>query len=167
MNAEDFEKQPREPYLFDWWVGREVVPTPLGPFKVELLVGVGETNPPDDEMFRRASELMTFVDGHGEYIVDIVFGYYLLATEDSEWLEFCGVPQGLNRQTVKNFVREDRSLVVSRHLGSAEPYSSTIHLVPLWDEEHALRLGIRNGTIVSANGAKFRLESRVFRWVFD
>jgi len=51
-----------------------------------------------------------------------------------------------------------RETVASRHLDWAEPYDSAIHLVPLWDEEHALTLGFRDGQIVSANDEPFRLE---------
>ena len=163
MTAAEFEKQPRGPYLFDYWRWHKTVPTPLGDFAVEFqMLGDDDTNPPDDEMLRRASELVHYAETHGDYILDIVFGYYRLASE-SDWLEMAGVPRGLTRETVSSQVREDRTLVVSRHLDWAEPYDSVIHVAPLWDEEHALSLEFREGKIFSANDDPFRLEDGVFR----
>jgi len=163
MTAAEFEKQPRGPYLFDYWRWHKTVPTPLGDFAVEFqMLGDDDTNPPDDEMLRRASELVHYAGTHGDYILDIVFGYYRLASE-SDWLEMAGVPRGLTRETVSSQVREDRTLVVSRHLDWAEPYDSVIHVAPLWDEEHALSLEFREGKIFSANDDPFRLEDGVFR----
>ena len=116
-------------------------------------------------MLKRSAELVTYAESHGEYLLDIVFGYYLLACEDPEWLESCGVPQGLTRGTVASFLRQSRSLVVSRHLNWSEPYSSAICVVPLWDEEHALNLDFRDGSIVAANESEFKLETGVLRWL--
>ena len=129
---------------------------------MELLLGDDDTNPPDEEMLKRAAELVRYAEDHGDYILDVVFGYYLLACE-SEWIDMADVPRGLTRETVSSQVREDRSLVVSRHLEWKEHYASAIHLVPLWDEEHAFDLGFRDGQIVSANDEPFRLENGVFR----
>jgi hypothetical protein len=163
MTAAEFQKQPRGPYLCDHWVWHRRVPTPLGDFSVELqMLGDDDTNPPDEEMLRRASELVRYAETHGDYILDIVFGYYRLAGE-SDWLDMAGVPRGLTRETVSSQVRDERTLVVSRHLDWAEPYDSAIHVVPLWDEEHALTLEWRDGQIVSANDEPFRLEDGVFR----
>jgi len=64
---------------------------------------------------------------------------------------------------VINYVRDDRSLVVSLHLDWDEPYDIAIHVVPMWDEEHALSLEYRDGTVVSANDSPFRLEAGVLR----
>jgi|SRR5579859_3652282 len=164
MTAADFEKQPREPYRFDWWVGNKRVQTPLGFFSVELhMLGDADTNPPDDEMLKHASELMRYAEGHGSYILDIVFGSYLFAAEDPEWLEATRIPRGLGRDRIADYVREDRTLVVSRHLDWDELYSSAIHVVPLWDEEHALTLDFRNGAVVAVNDSDFKLEAGVLR----
>jgi hypothetical protein len=73
----------------------------------------------------------------------------------------------LGRDTIADYVREDRRLVVSRHLTWDRPYSSAIHIVPLWDEEHALSLDFRDGAIVAANDSQFRLEAGVLRWIED
>ncbi len=162
MTPSEFKKQRRGPRLFDRWLWKKSVATPLGNFSVELQMGVGDTNPPDDEMVKRAAELVQYAEAHGDCILDIVFGYYRLAGE-SDWLDMAGVPTGLTRQAVSSQVRDDRTLVVSRHLDWDEPYDSAIHVVPLWDEEHALSLELRDGQIVSANDSPFRIEDGVFR----
>src|SRR5579883_3309105 len=136
MSIADFEKQLRGPYLFDWWLGRQRISTMLGLFSVEFqMLGNGDTNPPDQEMLRRASELVSYTEGHGQFILDVVFGHYLLAAEDREWLDTCGVPQGLSPDRIADYLREDRSLVISRNLAWDPPYASTIHIAPRWDEE--------------------------------
>jgi hypothetical protein len=165
MTIADFDKQPRGPHLFDWWVGRQRIATPLGLFSVEFqMLDDDDTNPSDDEMLRRASGLVTYTGSHGEFILDIVFGYYLLAAEERDWMEDCGIPRGLPRNRIADYVREDRSLVVARHLNWDQPYTTSIHVVPLWDEEHALSLEFRDGAIVAANDSQFRLEAGVLRW---
>ncbi len=165
MTASEYQKQPRDPDSFsDRWLWQRSVPTPLGDFSVELvMLGDGDTNPPDEEMLRRAAELVRYAETHGDHILDIVYGHYRLAGE-SGWLEMECVPSGLSRETVLSQVRDDRTLVVTRDLDLDEPYDSAIHLVPLWDEEHALSLEFRDGQIVSANDDPFRLEDGVFRW---
>jgi hypothetical protein len=166
LTIAEFEKGPRGPYRFDRWKLTRRIATALGPFEVGFqMLGKDDSNPPDDEMLRRVAELMKYVEDHGEYILDIVFGHYLLVSEQADWLEICGVPRGLRRDEIERFIREDRSLVVSRHLNWREPYNSCIFVVPLWDTEHALILDFRDGAIVAANDCKFRLESRVLRWV--
>jgi hypothetical protein len=166
MTIGDFEKQPRGGYLFDWWVGKQRVATPLGLFSVEFqMLDENDTNLPDNEMLRRTSELVSYTESHGESILEIVHGHYLLAAEDPDWLEDCEVPRGLTRHRIADYVREDRSLVVARHLSGEPPYTSSIFVVPLWDEEHALRLDFRDGAIISANDSRFELEAGVLRWV--
>ena len=154
MNIADFEKQPRGPYLFDWWAARQRIETPLGLFSVEFqMLGEDDTNPPDDEMLRRASELVSYAENNA------------LAPG---WLETCEVPRRLRPDRIRDYLRENGSLVVSRHLDWDEPYSSSIHVCPLWDEEHALTLDVRDGAIVAANGSRFRLlETGVLDWIED
>ncbi|MGB8010056.1 MAG: hypothetical protein WCF68_00465 [Terriglobales bacterium] len=107
MTIADFEKQPRGPYLFDWWVGRQRIATPLGLFSVEFhILGDDDTDPPDEEMSRRAAGLVSYTESHGEFILDIVFGHYLLKAEDPDWLRDCGVPRGLTRNRVADYVRK-------------------------------------------------------------
>ena len=82
-----------------------------------------------------------------------------------DWLENCGIPRGLTRNRISDYVREDRSPVVARHLNWDQPYTSSIHVVPLWDEEHAWSLEFRDGATVAANDSPFRLEAGVLRWI--
>ena len=166
MTIADFEKQPRGPYLFDWWVGQQRIATPLGLFSVELhILGDDDTDPPDEEMLRRTAGLVSYTENQGEFILDIVFGHYLFAAEERDWLEHCGIPRGLPRNRIADYVRKDRSLVVARHLNWDQPYSISINIVPLWDEEHALSLNVRDGAIVAVNDSRFRLEAGVLRWI--
>ena len=61
MTVADFEKQPRGTYLFDRWVGQQQIATPLGLYSVEFhMLDNDGTNPPDDEMSRMASALVSF-----------------------------------------------------------------------------------------------------------
>lgn len=164
MRVTDFRKQPRGGYAFDYWVWNRQVATPLGSFAVEFqMLGDGDSNPPDEEMIKRASELVKYAGEHGDYILDIVFGYYLYSAERHGWLEMFDIPRDLSRDKISVYVREDRTLVVSRHLDWDEPYDSSIHVVPLWDEEHALTLTFRDGAIVEVNDSAFMLAAGALR----
>lgn len=164
VTASELERQPGGPYRFDRWIAKRSIPSPLGAFSIDLnMLGNGDTNPPDSEMLRRASELVAYLESHAEYILDIVFGHYLFASQEDGWLEFNEVPRGLGRQSVTEYL-QTRSLVVSRRLDWNEPYSSAIFVVPKWEQEHALILGFRDGAITTLNDMKFRLESGVLRW---
>lgn len=165
ITAADFEKQPRGPYRFDRWIAKRVIASPLGPFTIDFnMLGKGDQNPPDEEMLRRASELMTYLESHSEYVLDIVFGHYLLAARQKDWLESCSVPRGLSRGMVTEYL-STRSIGVSRHLEWNEPYRSVIFLIPKWEEEHALRLELRDGAIATLNDSPFTLDSGVVRWI--
>lgn len=158
----EFEKLPRGPYLVDRWLAQRQVPTPLGPFTIQLQTH--DTNPPDNEMLARASELIRIVDIRGEQILDVVYGHYLLIAKEGNWLESCGVARGLDRAEIPMIV-DRRLLVVSRHLSWKEHYNSVVFVDPPWDTEHKLILGIRDESIATVNDSMFRLESQVLRWV--
>lgn len=165
LTIRDFEKQPRRAYLFDRWAAQRQIPTVLGPFGIYLaILGKDDTNPPDDEMLIRVSDLIDFIESHDEEVLDVVYGHYLFTARSPGWLESCGVPRGLGRADVSAFL-DQRLLGVSRHLNWAEPYTSGVLVDPLWDTEHKLRLVIRNGSIATVNDMMFRLESQVLRWV--
>ncbi|HEY3932322.1 MAG TPA: hypothetical protein VGM58_08120 [Verrucomicrobiae bacterium] len=164
MTTADFQKQPRDDYAFDYWVWDKRVETPLGSFTVEFqMLGDSDTNPPDEEMLKRAAELVRYAEDHGHYILDIVFGYYLFAVEKPNWLEKFEIPKDLSRDKISAYLRGDSTLVVSRHLNWDEPYDSAIYIVPLWDEEHALTLAFRDGGIAAVNDSAFKFESGVLR----
>src|SRR5215510_4434830 len=78
------------------------VSTPLGDFAVQLHLGIGDTGTPDQEMLTRMSDLVRYAEAHGDYILDLVFGYYLFAAEGADWLEMAGVPRGLSKPAVVN-----------------------------------------------------------------
>jgi len=172
MTIEEFTRQPKGPYLFYIWLWNKRVTTSLGEFEVKFhMTGDRDKNPPDEEMLRRAAELVHYAETCGDYLLDIVYGAYLLAGED-DWLEYSGVPEGLSKEEMPLHLREDRAIVVSRDTDWKEgqiwdsrdgPYESRIHVVPHWDEEHALSLDFRDGQIVSANGEAFLLEDGVLR----
>jgi hypothetical protein len=166
MNAlaiTDFEKQPCGPYFFNRWVAAQQIPTPLGTFAIQFQMN--DTNPPENEMLLRASELIRFVETHGEQLLDIVYGHYLLTAEPPDWLESFDVPRGLNRAEVPAYISDHRLLVVSRHLNWKEQYRRVVFVDPLWDTEHKLSLDLRNGSTATANESRFRLESQVLRWL--
>ena len=164
MTASEYQKQARGSYAFDHWLWQRRVASPLGDFVMELqMLGAEDTNPPDEAMLKRSAELVRYAEAHGDYVLDLVFGYYLFAAESGNWLERCGVPTGLTKETVSAYVRNDRSLVVSRHLDWDEPYASVIYIVPLWDEEHAMYLEFHDDDIVAVNDSPFRLEAEVLR----
>jgi len=166
MELTEFKKQPRGPYEGDCWVWDKWVVSPLGPLAVEFQI-FGDRNPPDEEMLRRGKELARYVEEHGEYVLDVVFGAYLFAGRH-DFLEYSGVPEGLTRETITNQLRgEIRSLTVSRDPDFEGIYNSAIFFIPLWDEEHALSLDFRDGKIVSANGEPFRLVDGVLRYEWE
>jgi len=156
MELSEFKKLPRGPYEGDRWVWKKTVASPLGPLSVEF--GIYEDrNPPDEEMLRRGRELARYVEERGEYVLDLVYGAYLAAGR-YDFLEYSGVPEGLTRETICEYLREgQRCLVVSRDPDMEGTYSSAIFFVPLWDEEHALSLDFRDGEIVTVNESAFRL----------
>jgi hypothetical protein len=166
VTAADFEKLPPGRYRFDRWKWRGQVSTAIGSFGVSLqMLGKDDTNPPDIQMIRHASELVTYTQNNAEYIHDIVYGHYLFVSKQPDWMEECGVALNLSRDGVLEYLGDHRSLVVSRHLDWDAPYASTIFMVPKWDEEHALRLEFLDGTITSLNECRFRLNGDILSWV--
>ena len=54
--------------------------------------------------------------------------------------------------------------MVDRHLDRDEGYESLIHIVPLWDQEHALILKFEKGDIVMVNELQFKIRDGVLRY---
>lgn len=111
----------------------------MGEFTVELQMAVGDTAPPDNEMLRRAEELVALFRANVELIHDLVFEHYQALTDDSSWLGMCGVPADLDREAILEHL-EVRTLTVSRDGDEDEPYISRVYIIPAWDEEHAIYL---------------------------
>jgi hypothetical protein len=121
-------------------------------------MGVGDTAPPDEEMIRRAEQIVGYVQDQTELIADIVYGHYLwFVSLDPEWFDDLGIPQGLDRAGVLEYV-DRRALVVSRDLENDEAYESVVHIIPKWEHEHALFLTYKDGEIGMVNDEPFRLE---------
>jgi hypothetical protein len=55
MKADDFEKQPRGPYHFDFWLSKQPISTPMGDFIAEL------RELPNEELLQEANVLTAFV----------------------------------------------------------------------------------------------------------
>jgi hypothetical protein len=165
LKVSDLEYQDKGPYLFERWAWKHRVQSPLGDFEVTFTRADGDLREPDHEMLRRGDELIRFVQTHGEYLLDIVYGYYLLAQETEGWLEMADVPRGLTRGQILPYIRDDRTLQVS-HSSTTEPgYSSALNVVPLWDEEHALPMTFENGRITAVSDSPFKLEAGVLRFL--
>ena len=144
LNLSDFEKQPRGPYAFDFWIAKEPLSTPIGDFTVELQMGVGDTDPPDDEMLRRANALVALLPTDFRKIQDRVFEHYQMS-DDPDRLEEMGIPTDCDRDSILAYL-EARSLVVSRSVSDeGVDYTSLVHSIPAWDEEHAIFLAYQEG----------------------
>lgn len=165
LNLSELTQQKKKPSR---WVLNRTVASPLGEFPLELSKDGKDPSPPDEEMLKRGAELVRYVETHGEYLVDIVFGHYLFACELG-WMESKSVPVGLTREAIASQLREDRSLSVNRdldlELDDLPPYESFIYVVPLWDEEHGLSMLFQDGKVVRVNECLFALEDGVLRYL--
>jgi hypothetical protein len=105
MKTEEFKRQPKGPYESYTWLWDKRVTTSLGEFPVEFhMMGDGDKNPPDEEMLRRAAELVHYAETHGDHLLDLVYGAYRRAGE-GDWLEYSGVPEGLAREEILSQLR--------------------------------------------------------------
>jgi hypothetical protein len=164
MNSSEFTfiDQRKTEYAFPYWKWSKSVPTRLGEFQVEIFDDDAPQNTPDSEKLSRAEALVRYVEAHGDFILDIVFGSYRSMLNQPEWLDICEVPKDLTKDTVKAHVRQKLSLSVTRWVENGEvSYSATVGVVPLWDEEHGLSMSFSNGTIELINGEPFRLNAGV------
>lgn len=161
MNISEFKKQPDE-YSFDVWHWKDAVATPLGKATVEFQIE--NRKEPDDEMLQRAAELVQYAQAHGDHILDIVHGSYLSVSKtDPDYLKLCGVPADLAREKMEDYLEREPFLVVTRDDNEDEPYNSSVFVVPLWDEEHALTLKFQDGAVVSVNDSPFKIEKGVLK----
>lgn len=162
MSLSEFKKQPSEGIAFDVWEWKNKVTTPLGKFTVEFQIE--DRKSPDEEMLKRAAELVQYAHARGDYIQDVVYGSYRLSALESEpgWLKKCGVPEDLKKEHVGKYVKQ-LTLVINRDFGNESNHENTIFMVPLWDEEQALYLEFQNGALVKANDSPFKLENGVMK----
>lgn len=143
MHIDDFKKQDRGPRLYDHWLHPDPIPTPLGPFFVELMPDGGE---PDIRMVEEAVSLVEFLRSNAQAIVNHVHEHYRHHIEHHEWMEECGVPLDLETSDLVPFLRV-RSIVVERDGGPPPTYEAWFYVSPQWDVEHAIYLSLTNGTL--------------------
>jgi hypothetical protein len=139
MTAEDFELQPRGPYLFNYWQARQQVETPFGSFVVEAHMPLEDTAPPDPAMVRQANELAEFTRSNPEAILEKIYEHYRAMAD--HWLEMCRVPRALRQDELSPYL-EVLTLNVNRD--GDEP---TIYVSPRWDVEHAISMAVREGRV--------------------
>lgn len=139
----------------------------LGEFEVAL-VTEGKEQLFDREMLELASRLVDFAKRSEARIRDLLFAdYRRVLDRDPNWLDFCGVPRDLTIRSFLKHLRPTRWLRVSRDPFATQKHSSEIHLIPLWDTEHAFRLQVLNGSLVDVNGSSSKLralEASVKMW---
>ena len=141
LTADNFERQPRGPYLFNFWHANQRVPTSFGEFIIEAHMPLEDTAPPDPEMVRQASSLAEFVRTHPDAVLDRIYEHYQIVSKQQHWMDICEVPLGLDRNGLTPYLMS-LSLVVDRD--HSEP---TIHVSPQWDDEHAIYLAVRDGDV--------------------
>ena len=138
MNAFEFHKQPRGPFLFDFYKHPVSIPSPLGEFTVELQMAVGDTGPPDQAMIDTADDLVTQFTADEDRITKLVFEQYKTVSDEPDWLDECEIPLGLATDELGPYLHAC-TLSIRRDLDNRnEPYSARVHMLPQWDEEHGL-----------------------------
>ena len=167
MKIDEFQKQELPPELADRWIWNQKVETPLTTFQVELLMmDEGDTAPPDEEMVRLAGELVKFAEEHSEEIWDLVYGYYLMGSENPSWMQYCEVPEGLSRTAIKDAIVDPAGLVAGRHvLETLPPYECAIRVPLKWKMDHLVWLNFRDGKVIGEAGQSIYLENGVLRYV--
>ena len=134
MTLSDFTKEPRGASAFDSWTANQAIPSPMGEFTVEVRMGLGDSAPPDNEMLRRAEELVALFRANVEIIHNKVFEHYQMCSESAD----------LDRDGILGHL-EVRTLTVFRGGDPDEPYVSRVYIIPDWDVEHAIYLAHRDG----------------------
>jgi hypothetical protein len=76
ISVEDFEQQPRGPFLFNHWIAKQRVPTPLGDFSVEARTPMNDPEPPDERMLQQVNMLAAFVLADPDKILDKIYEHY-------------------------------------------------------------------------------------------
>jgi hypothetical protein len=136
MIADDFEKQPRGPYRFDYWLSKQPISTPMGDFIAEV------REPPDGELLKQVNILAAFLQSNIEEVWDKVYEHYQRVAADRHWMKSCGVPTRLDRNGILRYLRS-RQIVVERDGG----VDGVIFIDPLWDVEHKIHLRLEDGVL--------------------
>lgn len=154
MKISEFKKQPRGAYSFDTWHWKRGVPSPLGKFRVELLTH--DRKAPDDEMLRRAADLIQYAEAHGDFILEVVHQDYRQHAKDRQWLKCCQVPADLAKDKVAKYIASKPCLRVSRsEIG--DPYSSRVSITPRWNEEHGIGMDFLNDALYWEHGVRVKV----------
>jgi hypothetical protein len=160
----------------EYWVWNRTVVTPLGNMSLDLRSDHDPAQPPAEELLRRATELVRYVEANGDYIRDVVFGVYRAVVEDNPgWLDIHKIPRDVTRDRIINYIETPGLMVVhskpSRFgisRGEVETFECTINMGVPWDEEHGLTLDFDRGRIVSiSSGGWFELKDGVVRYLDD
>ncbi len=147
MQRSEFVREPRGPRLFDTWTWA-VTPNvaALAGLKVELQIRLDEQL--IDQMLGLAEQLLAYVRGNDQYLLDLIYAHYLYA-EQQGWLSFWRVPSGLGRSVVLDYVRSVALVVDSELVAS-------VFVDPQWEQEHKLDM-LYEGKITRVDGQPFKL----------
>jgi hypothetical protein len=137
MTADDFEKQPRGPYRFDFWLSKRPVATLMGDFIAEL------REPPDAKLLAKANALADYLCNNIEEVWGKVYEHYQRVAEHQDWMKSCGVPARLGRSGILRYLRS-RQIVVIR---DGDEVDGTIFIDPLWDVEHKIHLRLKGDVL--------------------
>ena len=120
----------------------------MGRFDVECIVDIAAR--PTIRMLGELEPLLAFVLEHNHDVLLAVHEHYLLACRDTAWMRELQLPIGLGAEQLVPLL-SFRSVCVAHRAGD-EIYTDArwpyIHIVPAWDEEHALFLAVRDGIVV-------------------
>ena len=146
MRLEDFTKQERGPYRFDWFQHSIKIPSALGRFSLELFVEMGGT--PNQGMIDAMQDLVDAFEAKKDEIAIKVFEEYRATMDsDPEWAESCDVPLNLEIEDLASVI-ERRALTVWDCLEDPDDlHSPRVYMSPQWDEEHGLYFKISNNDI--------------------
>jgi hypothetical protein len=144
----DFAVQQRGRRTFDVWAHTKGFDTSMGRFDVECIVDIAAT--PSRQMLDSLEPLLAFTVERTHEVLLAVHAHYLLACRDTRWMQELQLPIELAPEQLVDLLIF-RSVSVCHRADddvASDVRSPYMHLIPAWDEEHALYLGVRNGAVV-------------------
>ena len=138
MLLTEFVLQPRGPYLFDWYLHRNRISSPIGPFDIELQIDDANRRPPDSRMLNAMSSLRDAFTRDIEMIANLVLTEYRRVANDPAWQDWYPFQ---NIKTYRGLQRHLRSrgLTVSQdEIDDRTKYPGAVYISPKWDIEHGL-----------------------------